>query len=156
VGKYGLPLVTVTGGEPLLQKNCYLLLDNLIADKYKVILETNGSFDTHAVNPAVHRIIDMKCPGSEMARYNDYNNFDELIAGRDEVKFVLTDYEDYRWARETTLKYSLSRRCTVLFSPAWNTLEPLHAAEWILADGLEVKLQIPLHRILWPGRTRGI
>ncbi len=154
VRAHGARHVTVTGGEPLAQKACCDLLRVLCDAGLEVSLETSGALDISGVDARVARIVDVKTPGSgEMAR-NLRSNIERLTP-RDEVKFVLTDEADYVWARERLSEYGLMARCPVLFSPAWGRLDAARLAEWVLRDGLDVRVQVQLHKLLWgqePGR----
>lgn len=146
--------VTVTGGEPLAQKPCCDLLRVLCDAGLEVSLETSGALDISGVDARVARIIDVKTPGSGEAARNHWANIDRLTP-RDEVKFVLTDEADYAWARERLAEHGLAARCPVLFSPAWGRLDAARLAEWVLRDGLDVRVQVQLHKLLWgqePGR----
>lgn len=140
--------VTVTGGEPLAQKACLELLAHLSDVGFDVSLETSGALDISRVDRRVSRIVDLKTPASGELDRNYWANM-EMLTPRDEVKFVLVDEADYLWAKQTCLKYSLYQRCPVLFSPVWGQLEPARLAEWIMRDGLPVRLQIQLHKLLW-------
>lgn len=142
--------VTVTGGEPLAQRDCAALLTRLCDAGYDVSLETSGALDIAAVDPRVARIVDIKTPGSgEMGRML-WDNL-EALTPRDEVKFVLCDATDYAWARQILHERRLHERAAVLFSPAWGLIEPRELAEWILRDGLPVRMQMQLHKLLWGG-----
>ncbi len=146
--------VTVTGGEPLAQKGCLELLRSLCDAGYVVSLETSGALDISAVDPRVVKVMDLKTPASGEEARNRYENIAHLTA-RDQVKFVICDAGDYRWMKETLQDHQLTRRCEVLVMPSHGQLPPAQLAEWILADGLEVRLQIQLHKYLWgevPGR----
>ncbi len=146
--------VTVTGGEPLAQKSCCDLLRVLCDAGLDVSLETGGALDISGVDARVARIVDVKTPGSGEAARNHWANIDRLTP-RDEVKFVLTDEADYAWARERLVEHGLAARCPVLFSPAWGRLDAARLAEWVLRDGLDVRVQVQLHKLLWgqePGR----
>lgn len=151
--RYDPRYVCVTGGEPLAQKNCLPLLSALCDRAYSVSLETSGALDISGVDARVSRIVDIKTPGSGEVEKNRWENLDHLRA-TDEIKFVLCDEADYRWAVEVLKKHALHQRCTVLFSPAWGLLEPRLLAEWILRDRLPVRFQIQLHKLLW-GAERG-
>lgn len=140
--------VTVSGGEPLAQKGCLDLLAVLCGAGFDVSLETSGALDIAAVDPRVARIVDVKTPGSGEVDRNLWTNL-ELLSPRDEVKFVLTGEVDYLWAREVLRERGIAARCPVLFSPAWSMLEPTQLAEWILRDGLPVRMQVQLHKLLW-------
>jgi 7-carboxy-7-deazaguanine synthase len=150
----GVRHVCVTGGEPLAQKACLELLTALCDAGFDVSLETSGAIDVAAVDPRVSRVVDLKTPDSGEERRNRLANLDVLTA-RDQVKFVLNSRADYEWARDLVRARDGSLPCTVLFSPVWGTVEPRELAEWILADRLDVRLQLQLHKILWgnePGR----
>jgi len=150
----GAHYVTVTGGEPLAQKDCLPLLSMLCDAGYDVSLETGGSLDISAVDSRVSVILDIKTPGSLEAGKNLWSNLDHLKPG-DEVKFVLCDREDYEWAKRIMTEHAIADRCAVLFSPAYGTLKPADLAEWVLQDKLPVRFQLQLHKMLWgeePGR----
>jgi 7-carboxy-7-deazaguanine synthase len=140
--------VTVTGGEPLAQKACQDLLGALCDLGMDVSLETSGALDISVVDRRVARIVDVKTPGSGESERNLWPNL-SLLTPRDEVKFVLTGESDYLWARVILTKYAIPSRCPVLFSPAWGSLEPTRLAEWVLRDGLPVRMQVQLHKLLW-------
>ncbi|MDY0003105.1 MAG: radical SAM protein [Polyangia bacterium] len=151
----GDDLVIVTGGEPLLQPGTPDLLRALCDLGRQVILETNGSLDILGLDPRVHRIVDVKCPGSGEAQSNRWDNLDDLHAG-DEVKLVLTGREDFDYALEVASRHDLLGRVPVLLSPASGYLPPSTLAEWILASGLGLRLQLQLHRLIWPDRDRSV
>lgn len=140
--------VTVSGGEPLAQKSCLALLTALCDAGLDVSLETSGALDIGPVDARVARIVDVKTPGSGEVARNLWANL-ELLTPRDEVKFVLTGETDYLWARELLREKGIAARCPVLFSPAWGGLEPARLAEWVLRDGLPVRMQVQLHKLLW-------
>lgn len=145
--------ITVTGGEPLAQKGCLELLEALCDAGLDVSLETSGALDVSGVDSRVARIVDIKTPGSGEAQRNHWPNL-ELLCPRDEVKFVLTGAADYQWAKSLLSEHAIAERCPVLFSPAWGQLPPGDLADWILRDGLPVRMQVQLHKMLW-GETRG-
>jgi len=145
--------VCVTGGEPLAQKNCLLLLSALCDAGHDVSLETSGAIDIAAIDSRVSRIVDLKAPGSGESGRNRWQNLD-LLTTRDELKFVLKDRADYEWARAVIIERRLAARTPLLFSPVQGALEPRELAEWILADRLPVRLQLQLHKLLW-GNMRG-
>ncbi len=155
VESFGCSLVEVTGGEPLLQPAALPLLASLAERGYEVLLETGGGLDIAAVDPRVRRVLDVKCPGSGEAEGNRWENLD-LLTPRDEVKFVIADEHDYRWAREVVRERGLAAVCPVHFSPVWGTCEPAQLAAWILRDRLPVRLQLQLHKLLWPDQSRGV
>lgn len=151
----GLRHVLVTGGEPLLQPAVHPLLRSLCDDGRTVLLETSGACDIAGVDPRVRRIVDVKCPGSGEERRNLRTNLDALTP-LDEVKFVIADRRDYEFARDVIAGHGLPRRCgAVLLSPvAGDPALPARIAEWLLADRLEARLQLQLHKILWPPEER--
>ena len=154
IGRYRTPHVTVTGGEPLAQKDCLHLLTLLCDEGYQVSLETGGAIDVAGVEDRVARILDIKTPASGEAGRNLYRNLDYLAAN-DQVKFVICNREDYEWSKDKLLEYRLNERCEVLFSASHGQLAANDLAEWILQDRLPVRLQIQLHKYLWgdvPGR----
>jgi 7-carboxy-7-deazaguanine synthase len=153
VRAFGVPRVTVTGGEPLAQKGCLDLLRALCDAGCDVSLETSGALDVANVDVRVSKILDLKTPGSGEAARNLWTNLDHLTP-RDEIKFVLCDRVDYEWARSILRERALAQRCAVLFSPSFGQIEPRQLAEWILEDRLPVRLQLQLHKLLW-GETPG-
>ena len=156
VDRYDCPLVEVTGGEPLLQENVYPLMDELIARGKTVLLETGGHRSTARVPDAVVTILDVKCPGSGEADRVDWDNLDRLRP-RDEVKFVITDRIDYEYARDAIARYDLaSRAAAIHMSPVHGVMNPRTLSEWVLADRLPVRVQLQLHKYIWPPETRGV
>ncbi len=153
VAKYPARQVCVTGGEPLAQKECLPLLVALCDAGYDVSLETSGALDIAAVDPRVSCIMDLKAPDSGECGKNRWENLLSLDA-RDEIKIVIASRADYEWAREILSSRTLDRICPVLFSPAQGRVEPRDLAEWILADGLNVRFQMQLHKLLW-GNMQG-
>jgi 7-carboxy-7-deazaguanine synthase len=151
VAEYGARYVTVTGGEPLAQKDCHGLLKQLCDAGYSVSLETGGAIDTSNVDPRVSVILDVKTPGSGEMENNIWANLEHLKA-TDEVKFVLCDRADYDWAKALLATHKLADKCTVLFSPVYQKVNPTELAEWVLADKLPVRMQIQLHKVLWGER----
>jgi len=146
--------VTVTGGEPLAQKNCFALLGELCDCGYSVSLETSGAIDISRVDPRVSRILDIKTPGSGECAKNRWDNL-ACLTPRDEIKFVLCDEPDYGWARQVLAERRLDHICPVLFSPSYHELPAKTLADWILRDRLPIRMQLPLHKHLWgevPGR----
>jgi 7-carboxy-7-deazaguanine synthase len=151
----GAPRVEVTGGEPLLQPGVYPLMEALLEAGLIVLLETSGAIDVRLVPAAVHKIVDLKCPGSGEADRNDLRIFEHMTE-RDELKFVLASREDYDWAKARIAEHQLDRRpFGLLFSTAFGELEPGRVAEWIVADRLPVRLQLQQHKILWDADARG-
>jgi 7-carboxy-7-deazaguanine synthase len=152
---YPAALVEITGGEPLLQENTYFLIEALLATGRKVLLETNGSISLSGLNPAVIKIMDVKCPDSGMHEKMDLANF-RFLAKNDEVKFVINSKDDYRYARQMVRERRLCDTARVIFSPVADRLAAADLAAWILADQLSVRLQLQLHRLLWPKENRGV
>jgi len=155
VEAYGCPLVEITGGEPLLQAEVVPLMQALLDGGFEVLLETGGSLPVGAVPRGVRRIIDVKCPGSGEAARNHWANLSELREG-DELKFVIADREDYVWAVEQIRSRELVGRCPLLFSAVHGSLDAGRLAGWLLEDGLPARMQVQLHKILWPHRERGV
>jgi 7-carboxy-7-deazaguanine synthase len=145
--------VCVTGGEPLAQKQCPTLLQALCEAGYDVCLETSGALDIGGLDARVARIVDLKAPASGEEARNLWSNV-ELLTPRDEVKIIVADRTDYEWAKRVIADYRLPGRCPVLLSPVQDSLAPVELAEWILADGLDVRFQLQLHKILW-GNMQG-
>ncbi len=146
--------VCVTGGEPLAQPNCLVLLERLCDAGFKVSLETSGAMSIAAVDARVVRVLDVKTPGSGEAARNRVENF-PLLTPHDQVKFVICSREDYDWSRAYLQEHALSERCQVLFSPSYTEVPAATLADWILADRLPVRFQLQLHKVLWgdvPGK----
>jgi 7-carboxy-7-deazaguanine synthase len=148
VRRYPVRYITVTGGEPLAQKNCLPLMQMLCDSGYQVSLETSGALDVSAVDERVMKILDIKTPASGEVEKNLWSNLNFLHA-QDEIKFVLCDEADYLWAKQILLERNLPAKCEVLFSPAQGQLSPTDLADWILRDQLPVRMQLQLHKILW-------
>jgi 7-carboxy-7-deazaguanine synthase len=172
-GKSRLPLVELTGGEPLLQSNSLPLMRALCDDGFTVLLETSGALDLSLVDPRVRRIMDLKCPSSGEAGRNRWENL-SCLGSTDELKFVIGTVEDYQWAKAAVLERRLAGICPLLFSwvhplapeqvhpslkpvpPGQTPLSRADLAERIIADGLPVRLQVQLHKLLWPAQQRGV
>jgi 7-carboxy-7-deazaguanine synthase len=153
---YKCPLVEITGGEPLLQKNVLPLMRELADRGLTVLIETSGAHDISPVDPRVHRIMDLKTPTSSESHRNRLENIEHLNE-RDEVKFVIGSREDYLWAREQIEKFGLAGRCgTILFSPVFGKIDPRAIVEWLLADKLPVRFQLQLHKFIWAPETKGV
>lgn len=157
VDDMGCPLVEITGGEPLIHPNAFRLATLLLDRGFTVLVETSGAVDVAHLDPRVHKIMDLKCPGSGEEGRNLWSNLDHLT-GRDEVKFVVKGRGDYEWARAVTRERGLDVRVreerlgTILFSPVWGEMDLRRLAEWILEDGLPARLQPQLHKLIWgPG-----
>jgi 7-carboxy-7-deazaguanine synthase len=152
---YQCPLVEITGGEPLLQPEVFALMTRLADLGLTVLLETSGAHDLARVDPRVHVIMDLKCPDSGECPGNRWENL-ALLKPSDEIKFVLASRRDFDWAAETIRQHGLDRRCTVLLSPVFGAFPPVQLAEWLLASGLQVRLQLQLHKYIWDPKARGV
>ena len=155
VASHGTPYVLVTGGEPLVQPGVHDLLGELLDRRHEVALETGGSLDISGVDQRVSIVLDLKCPGSGMEGKNRWENLDHLKTS-DEVKFVIADRADYEWARAVIGERGLAGRCGLLLSPVHGRLHPRVIAEWVLHDRLDVRLQVQLHKYIWPADMRGV
>jgi len=152
----GIKIVTITGGEPLNQKAIIPFMSFLCDKDYTVILETNGHLDISEVDKRVVKVMDLKCPGSGMEKFNNYRNLEYLDA-KDEIKFVIQDKQDYNWAKDKIREYDLHKKVgTLLFSPVWGELEPKYLSEWILKDALPVRLNLQIHKFIWGSNVRGV
>ncbi len=154
VERYECPLVEITGGEPLIQEETPVLVNSLLERGYKVLVETNGTKNINVLAKDAVCILDIKCPASGESDKTDWDNIYRLGPG-DEVKFVLSNIDDYEWAKEIIRKYKLTDRAVVHFSPLLGSLEPAEIAKRILNDWLNVHLQVQLHKIIWPEENRG-
>ena len=153
---YPTRLALVTGGEPMLQKEVHHLFRSLLEHGYTVCVETGGHVPLDKVDPRVHKIMDLKCPSSGMMEHNHYENIQSLTRN-DEVKFVIGDRPDFDWACKKTIEFDLcSRVGTVLFSPVYGRLPYDLLARWVLDSGLPVRMQLQLHRVIWPNVDRGV
>ena len=161
VDEIGTPIVELTGGEPLIHRNAFRLAAMLLDRGYTVLVETSGAVDVAPLDPRVHKIMDLKCPGSGEEARNLWPNLDHLT-GRDEVKFVIRDRRDYEWARDVIRDRGLADRVragelrALLFSPVWDELDFQDLAAWILEDRLPVRLQIQLHKVIWGANVPGV
>ena len=150
------PMVEITGGEPLLQKNVLSLMTQFCDAGKTVLIETSGAHDISKIDPRVHRIMDLKTPSSGECARNLWGNIEHL-AKRDEVKFVIGSREDYEWSREQVRVHRLNERCgCVLFSPIFGKIEPREIVDWIVADKLPVRFQLQMHKFIWPPMQRGV
>lgn len=161
VEEIGTPLVELTGGEPLIHRNAFVLAERLLELGYTVLVETSGAVDVAPLDPRAHKIMDLKCPGSGESSRNLWSNLDHLTAG-DEVKFVIRDRADYEWARDVVLDRGLADRVrsgtlrAILFSPVWDAVDFQELAEWVLEDRLPVRYQIQLHKVIWGANVPGV
>jgi 7-carboxy-7-deazaguanine synthase len=152
----GTPLVELTGGEPLLQPGALLLMSELCDAGRTVLVETSGEADVSRVDPRVHKIMDLKAPGSGESHRNRWSNLDHLT-GSDEIKFVLADRADYEWMRAAIRERDLgSRGVSLLASTVWGSLAPKDLVAWVLEDALPVRVQVQLHKIIWGAQAQGV
>ena len=147
--------VCITGGEPLLQQNVSKLINQLKKKHFTVFIETNGSLNIDLLPKGVVRIMDVKCPDSRMDQEMDWGNFKRLKP-KDEVKFVISSKRDYEWAKEITMKNRIVDKATVLFGLVHGKLKPKTLVTWILKDGLNVRFQLQLHKLIWHDSRRGV
>lgn len=158
---FGCPLVEITGGEPLIHRNAFRLAADLLDRGYTVLVETSGSVNVAPLDPRAHKIMDLKCPGSGEVEKNLWTNLDHLTE-RDEVKFVLVDREDFEWASGVVRDRRLDalvrggKLGAILFSPVWDQLDVRQLAEWILNEGIPVRLQVQFHKMIWDPDARGV
>lgn len=161
VDDIGTKLVEITGGEPLIHRNAFVLAERLLERGCTVLVETSGAIDISPLDPRVHRIMDLKCPDSGEESRNLWSNLDHLTM-RDEVKFVLASRRDYEWARDVIRSRGLDERVrrgelgALLFSPVWQGIDFRELAEWILEDRLPVRYQVQLHKIIWGANVAGV
>jgi 7-carboxy-7-deazaguanine synthase len=156
IAQYDCRRICVTGGEPLIQEDVHPFMAALCDKGYIVSLETSGCAPTKNVDPRVYVILDIKCPGSKMAAYNIWENIDNLRA-HDEVKFVIKDRADYEWAKGVCAKYDISgKTAMVLFSPVYGALAAHDLVAWTLEDNIDVRINIQLHKYVWPHKNRGV
>ena len=153
---FGTPLVELTGGEPLLQPGAIPLLRELCDSGRTVLLETSGERDISEVDPRVHRIMDLKAPGSEESHGNRWENIEHLTE-RDEIKIVLADRTDYDWARRVIEERGLAERVrAILLSCVWGELDTKDLVRWVLQDDLPVRVQVQMHKVIWGADTQGV
>ncbi|HNO12091.1 MAG TPA: radical SAM protein, partial [bacterium] len=161
VQSYTCKTVEVTGGEPLLQERVYDLMIRLCDMGFEVMIETGGSLDVEKIDPRVLKIVDMKCPSSGMQDKNYYPNLNKLLP-TDELKFVIGDRNDYEWAKALIAQYPHTKQInSILFSPVFDTIEPVSMVNWMLEDKLQtivpnIRFQIQLHKVIWSPETRGV
>ena len=161
VERIGTRLVEITGGEPLVHRNAFVLAERLLEKGFTVLVETSGALDIAPLPEEVHVIMDLKCPGSGESSKNLWSNLDHLDA-RDEIKFVIRDRADYEWARDVIRERGLDRRVAdgtlraLLFSPVWSDLSFADLAAWILEDRLPVRYQVQLHKVVWGADVAGV
>ncbi len=148
-------IVCVTGGEPLSNNDTPLLLEELLVKNYTVLVETNGSYDIRTIPQEVIKIMDIKCPDSNMSHLMNWQNI-KYLTKFDEVKFVLSSRKDYDWTKAVIQKYNLPKIARVLIGTVFGTISPKMVVQWILEDNLDVRFQLQLHKYIWEPHTRGV
>jgi 7-carboxy-7-deazaguanine synthase len=157
VSDFGCRLVEVTGGEPLAQREAFTLVERLCEEGYEVLIETGGYVSTEGLDERAKLILDVKCPASGEAERNHWPNLERLRADRDEVKFVIADRLDWDFAREIIERYQLEERAhAVLISPVWDGVDLRECAEWIASSGLDVRMQLQMHKQIWGPEVHGV
>lgn len=157
VEAYGCRLVEVTGGEPLIQKDAFKLITRLCDEGYETLVETGGYVSIEAVDPRAHVILDVKCPDSGESGRNHWANLERLRADRDEIKFVVASHGDWLYARDVIRRYDLvARTRAVLVSPVWTNIDLREMADWISGSGLDVRMQLQMHKIIWGADAKGV
>jgi 7-carboxy-7-deazaguanine synthase len=156
VRTFDCKLVEVTGGEPLAQREAFALIERLCSEGFEVLVETGGFVSTEGVDSRASIILDVKCPASGEEPRNHWPNLERLRADKDEVKFVITNFADWTYALEIIKRYELSKRArAVLISPAWDAVELKDMAQWVSASGLDLRMQLQLHKYIWGPEARG-
>lgn len=156
IERFDCNLVEITGGEPLMQKETPLLVEKLLISGYKVLIETNGSFDIGMLNQNCIKIVDIKCPSSNESSKNNFKNIEKL-GHLDQLKFVIRDRDDYDFATKVLREHKPPiPGSNILLSPMADELLPASLAEWIITDGLDVRMQLQMHKIIWPEIDRGV
>lgn len=156
VDRHNCKFLMLTGGEPLEQKNIEEFIEIAADEGFEVVIETNGQQSVKNIDKRAVKILDLKCPGSNMHKKNNYKNL-EYLTPKDEVKFVIRDREDYEWAKQKCDEYDLYNKVSeVLFSPVFEDLEPVVLANWILEDHLPARMQMQMHKYIWEPNTRGV
>jgi 7-carboxy-7-deazaguanine synthase len=157
VREFECNLVEVTGGEPLAQREAFELIERLCSEGFEVLVETGGYISTEDVDPRARIVLDVKCPASGEEARNHWPNLERLRADKDEVKFVIANLGDWTYALEIIRRYELSKRAkAVLISPAWGTVDLKEMAEWVSTSGLDVRMQLQLHKYIWGPDARGV
>jgi 7-carboxy-7-deazaguanine synthase len=157
VRQFGCPLVEVTGGEPLAQREAFELIERLCNEGYEVLIETGGFVSTELVDARARIILDVKCPASGEAERNHWANLDRLRGDKDEVKFVVADRSDWEFAADVIARYQLEERAkAILISPAWGQIDLQELANWIVQSGLNVRMQLQLHKYIWGADVHGV
>ena len=157
VDSFGCKLVEVTGGEPLAQKECFVLIERLCDAGYEVLVETGGYVSTEHLDPRAKVILDIKCPASGEEPRNDWSNLERLRADKDEVKFVIADEGDWHYAKKLIADRGLETKAkAILISPAWDQVNLQDVANWIAGSGLNVRMQLQLHKYIWGANVQGV
>lgn len=157
VRAFGCKLVEVTGGEPLAQREAFKLVERLCDEGYEVLIETGGYVSTEGLDPRAKIILDVKCPASGEEPRNHWPNLERLRADMDEVKFVVADRADWEYARDVIKSYELERRArAVLISPVWGAVKLEELADWISSSGMDVRMQLQMHKQIWGAEARGV
>jgi 7-carboxy-7-deazaguanine synthase len=157
VRAFGCRLVEVTGGEPLAQREALKLIERLCDEGYEVLIETGGYVSTEGVDPRAAIILDVKCPASGEEERNHWPNMEKLRADRDEIKFVVADRKDWEYALDVIERYELEQRAkAVLISPVWDAVDLKELADWISSSGLDVRMQLQMHKQIWGAEARGV
>jgi len=157
VRDFGCNLVEITGGEPLAQREAFDLIKRLCDENFEVLIETGGYVSTEEVDPRARIILDIKCPASSEAERNHWPNLDRLRADLDEVKFVIADRNDWEFAKKIISEYDLEKSAkAVLISPAWGLIDLQQLANWITESGLNVRMQLQLHKYIWGPDVHGV
>ena len=155
---FGVPLVEITGGEPLVQKDAFELIERLCDENFEVLIETGGYVSTEKADERAKIILDVKCPASGEAKRNHWANLERLRADKDEVKFVVADAKDLEFARQIIEKYDLENRAkAILISPVWNEADLIETANWVAASNLRnARMQLQLHKYIWGADVHGV
>jgi 7-carboxy-7-deazaguanine synthase len=157
VRAFDCKLVEVTGGEPLAQREAFTLIERLCSERFEVLVETGGFVSTAEVDPRARIILDVKCPASGEEARNHWPNLEHLRVDRDEVKFVITNFEDWTYALEIIKRYELDKRTkAILISPTWDAVDLKDMAQWVTQSGLDVRMQLQLHKYIWGPEARGV
>ena len=156
VREFGCKLVEVTGGEPLAQDEAFILIERLCSEGYEVLVETGGYISTERVDSRAKIILDVKCPASGEEERNHWPNLERLRPDKDEVKFVIAGLEDWIFTQNIIKRYDLDRRAKILISPAWGAIDLKDLADWVSGSGLDVRLQLQLHKYIWGPEARAV
>lgn len=157
VVEFGCNLVEVTGGEPLAQREAFDLIKRLADNNYEVLIETGGYVSTAEVDPRAKIILDVKCPTSGEESRNHWPNLERLRSDKDEVKFVITNFEDFEYALDVIRRYQLEQKTkAILISPAWDTIDLKNVADWVASSGANMRMQLQLHKYIWGPDVKGV